>query len=49
VSAGNLTVAGFDFNPDVDLKIGPNGAWEWARSRPDRELCDELLYQQSRG
>jgi hypothetical protein len=30
-------LAGFDFDPDVDLKIGPNGAWEWARPRPDLE------------
>ncbi len=27
----------FDFDPDVDLRIGPNGAWQWARSRPDLE------------
>ena len=30
-------LAGFDFNPDTDLKVGANGAWHWARSRPDLE------------
>ncbi|HML08369.1 MAG TPA: hypothetical protein VK430_09630 [Xanthobacteraceae bacterium] len=30
-------LAGFDFGPDVDLMIGANGAWQWARSRPDLE------------
>ena len=29
--------AGFDFDPFSDLMIGPNGAWQWARSRPDLE------------
>lgn len=29
--------AGFDFEPDADLMIGTNGAWQWARSRPDLE------------
>ncbi len=30
-------LAGFDYDPDHDLKIGPNGAWHWARHRPDLE------------
>jgi hypothetical protein len=30
-------LAGFDFDPDIDLKIGANGAWHWARPRPDLE------------
>jgi hypothetical protein len=30
-------LAGFDFNPDIDLRIGANGAWHWARPRPDLE------------
>jgi hypothetical protein len=30
-------LGGFDFDPAVDLKIGDNGAWHWARSRPDLE------------
>ena len=25
----------FDFDPDVDLVVGENGAWQWARPRPD--------------
>jgi hypothetical protein len=29
--------SGFNFDPDADLAIGPNGAWHWARSRPDLE------------
>jgi hypothetical protein len=31
------SLMGFDFDPDIDLRIGPNGAWEWARRRPDLE------------
>jgi hypothetical protein len=27
----------FDFDPAADLLIGSNGAWQWARSRPDLE------------
>jgi hypothetical protein len=27
--------ADFEFDPDADLKIGANGAWQWARPRPD--------------
>jgi hypothetical protein len=30
-------LASFDFEPDADLVIGPNGAWQWARSRPELE------------
>ncbi len=30
-------MAGFDFDPDTDLRIGANGAWQWARPRPDLE------------
>jgi len=30
-------LAGFDYHPDLDLRIGPNGAWHWARPRPDLE------------
>jgi hypothetical protein len=30
-------LAGFDLAPDADLMIGANGAWQWARSRPDLE------------
>ncbi len=29
--------ANFDFDPDVDLVVGANGAWQWARPRPDLE------------
>jgi len=29
--------ATFDFDPDIDLTIGRNGAWHWARPRPDLE------------
>ena len=30
-------LATFDFDPDIDLTIGRNGAWHWARPRPDLE------------
>ena len=30
-------LASFDFDPDIDLRIGQNGAWDWARPRPDLE------------
>jgi hypothetical protein len=30
-------LASFDFDPDIDLRIGANGAWHWARPRPDLE------------
>jgi hypothetical protein len=29
--------ATFDFDPDIDLAVGRNGAWQWARPRPDLE------------
>jgi hypothetical protein len=29
--------ASFDFDPATDLAISSNGAWQWARSRPDLE------------
>jgi hypothetical protein len=25
----------YDFDPEADVKVGPSGAWEWARPRPD--------------
>jgi len=31
----HLKFAGFDFDPEADLRIGANGAWQWKRSRPD--------------
>jgi hypothetical protein len=27
----------YNFNPNIDIAIGSNGAWQWARSRPDLE------------
>lgn len=30
-------LARFDFDPDADLLVGSNGAWQWARPRPDLE------------
>jgi hypothetical protein len=30
-------LAEFDFDPDADIAIGANGAWHWARPRPDLE------------
>ena len=30
-------LAALDFDPDIDIKIGGNGAWHWARPRPDLE------------
>ena len=30
-------LAGFTFEPNTDIAIGPNGAWQWARSRPELE------------
>jgi hypothetical protein len=30
-------LAGFTFEPKFDLAIGPNGAWQWARPRPELE------------
>jgi hypothetical protein len=28
-------LASFNFNPDLDIAIGDNGAWHWARPRPE--------------
>ncbi len=36
-SERHTTFAEFKFDPDVDLMVGSNGAWQWARSRPDLE------------
>ncbi len=30
-------LAEHDFNPNTDIAIGANGAWQWARPRPDLE------------
>jgi hypothetical protein len=30
-------VAECDFNPNTDIAVGANGAWQWARSRPKLE------------
>jgi hypothetical protein len=30
-------LASFDFDPGLDLRIGANGAWQWARPRPELE------------
>jgi hypothetical protein len=30
-------LAEHNFNPNIDIVIGSNGAWQWARSRPDLE------------
>ncbi len=30
-------LAQFNFEPGIDLLIGPNGSWQWARSRPELE------------
>lgn len=32
-----LRLSGFDFDPDRDLTIGANGAWQWGRPRPELE------------
>jgi hypothetical protein len=31
------SLASFDFDPEIDLRLGANGAWQWARPRPDLE------------
>ena len=38
-------LAEFAFDPAADLVIGANGAWQWARPRPDLEnfLTDYFL------
>jgi hypothetical protein len=30
-------LVGLGFDPDFDIRIGANGAWQWARPRPDLE------------
>jgi hypothetical protein len=30
-------LAAFNFDPNIDLTIGSNGAWHWAKPRPDLE------------
>jgi hypothetical protein len=30
-------LASFSIDPDIDLRIGSNGAWQWARPRPELE------------
>jgi hypothetical protein len=30
-------LAAFDFDPEADLRVGSNGAWHWARPRPELE------------
>jgi hypothetical protein len=30
-------LASFDFDPDVDIRLGANGAWHWGRPKPDLE------------
>ena len=37
ISGGAVLFAGFGFEPDADLVVGPNGAWQWARPRPELE------------
>ena len=34
----HTSLAAFNFDPDLDLRIGAQGAWEWARPRPELEL-----------
>jgi len=31
------SLASLAFDPEADLVVAPNGAWQWARSRPDLE------------
>jgi hypothetical protein len=33
----HVSLAAFHFDPGLDLRIGGQGAWEWARPRPDLE------------
>ncbi len=30
----NRELAGFDFDPPADLRVGPTGCWEWASDKP---------------
>ncbi len=36
-SSRHRLFADFAFEPDADLMVGPNGAWQWARPRPELE------------
>jgi hypothetical protein len=36
-TARRQKLAECNFDPNADIAIGPNGAWHWARSRPDLE------------
>ena len=36
-SSRHRLFADFGFEPDADLVVGPNGAWRWARPRPELE------------
>ncbi len=33
----HVSLAAFDFDPDLDLRVGAHGAWEWARPKPELE------------
>lgn len=33
----HVSLAAFDFDPGLDIRVGDQGAWEWARSRPELE------------
>lgn len=33
----HASLASFKFDPDADIRIGANGAWHWARRRPELE------------
>lgn len=33
----HVSLATFDFDPDLDVRIGAHGAWEWARPKPELE------------
>lgn len=33
----HASLASLNFDPDIDLRIGANGAWHWARCRPELE------------
>jgi hypothetical protein len=37
VNRGYSWSAGEPLDPDIDIRIGANGAWHWARPRPDLE------------
>lgn len=33
----HVLLAAFDFDPDLDLRVGTHGAWDWARPKPELE------------